>query len=362
MNANHLVRQISAQQNDDANETFVALLQDRIADSLEVRKVELASGILECDIEENVMEDHRPPHHTHKVVYSVPGEGKEKQFFHVTADDAAHAKEQLMDAQPTAKIHKVERIVHEGAGMDAQRRWVRQVAAVGKANPEGTKRVVHRAELKKVARKYFQRYEPHGAEFVERGARFVKDARKSVKMKRDYPSNKFEETELAEGGPTRKHFRQTADLIKQIEHPDKRKEMAQHHASLFAQQNPRFDKSKFMAAAGVDEATLDEVLSSGAKPVSGSPNSNVLTNIRRATQMLRLKNVNPQMAAAAHRDFGKLVAKNPKAPGYMLLRKLAPNKAAQVQNLTQAGVPLGGSLETNPADFNQALQRIKRFK
>lgn len=298
MNANHLVRQVAAQQNDDANETFVALLQDRIADSLEVRKVELASSII-ADMEEET--------------------------------------------------------VNEGAGMDAQRKWVRQVTAVAKAYPEGQKRSINRGELKKAARKYFQRYQPHGAEFVARGAALVRDARKA---------NAVEEETIEEGGPTRKHFRQTAELIKQIEHPEKRKEMATHHASLYAQQNPRFDKAKFMAAAGVSEEVeqVDEVLSSGAKPVSGSPNSNVLTNIRRATQMLRLKNVNPQMAAAAHRDFGKLVAKNPKSPGYMLLRKLAPNKAAQVQNLTQAGVPLGGSLETNPADFNQALQRIKRFK
>jgi hypothetical protein len=46
----------------------------------------------------------------------------------------------------------------------------------------------------------------------------------------------------------------------------------------------------------------------------------------------------------------------------MLMRKLAPNKAIAVQSMTSAGVPLGQSLEANPADFNQVLQRIKRFK
>jgi len=48
--------------------------------------------------------------HTHQVVYTVPGEGKQKQYYHVTADDEAHAREQLMDAEPKAKIHKVEPI------------------------------------------------------------------------------------------------------------------------------------------------------------------------------------------------------------------------------------------------------------
>lgn len=299
--ANHLINALAAQDRDVANTAFDAAIQERISDYLEVRKVELASTIM---------------------------------------DD-----------------------LQEGVGMDAQRRWTRHVSAIGKGyeGSLGRKVSVHRQELKGAARKYFKNMggveNGVGAEYVDRGAKFVKDARKAVK----------EET-LEEGGPTRKHFQQVADLLKNIPDEAKRKELAQHHAGLFKSQNPRFDHKRFFAAAGVNEDTqLDEVLSGGAKqkpvqPSNAMLNRNVMANIRRAVQTLGVKGVNPTMAAAGHRDFGKLVAKNPKAPGYALLRKLAPGKAAAVQSLTQAGVPLGASLEASPQEFNQVVQRIKRFK
>jgi hypothetical protein len=47
-----------------------------------------------------------------------------------------------------------------------------------------------------------------------------------------------------------------ADLIKNIPDEAKRKELAQHHADIFKQQNPRFSHDKFYAAAGVVEAEL----------------------------------------------------------------------------------------------------------
>jgi hypothetical protein len=86
-----------------------------------------------------------------------------------------------------------------------------------------------------------------------------------------------------------------------------------------------------------------------------------MANIRKATQSLGLK-VNANLAAQGHKDFAKLVAKNPKAPGYALLRKLAPAKAQAVQSLSQAGVPLGSALDAHPSEFNQVVQKIKRFK
>lgn len=103
------------------------------------------------------------------------------------------------------------------------------------------------------------------------------------------------------------------------------------------------------------------------QPAGGAPSNaalqrNVLTNLRRAMQTLKIKGVNPTIAASAHKDFGKLVAKNPKAPGHMLLRKLSGQKAQQVQALSQAGVPMGQSLEADPNDFNQVIQRMKRFR
>jgi hypothetical protein len=62
-----------------------------------------------------------------------------------------------------------------------------------------------------------------------------------------------EEEEVVSEGPTRKDFQMVADLIKNAE-PAKKAELAQHHADVFAKQNPRFDKQRFMAACGVDES------------------------------------------------------------------------------------------------------------
>ncbi len=58
---------------------------------------------------------------------------------------------------------------------------------------------------------------------------------------------------------SRKDFRMVADLIKNIPDEAKRKELAQHHADIFKQQNPRFSHDKFYAAAGVvNEAEMAE--------------------------------------------------------------------------------------------------------
>lgn len=54
-------------------------------------------------------------------------------------------------------------------------------------------------------------------------------------------------------GVTRQHFKQVAELLRAIENDEKRAELAQHHADIFAQQNPRFDRNKFFAAVGVDK-------------------------------------------------------------------------------------------------------------
>jgi len=66
-----------------------------------------------------------------------------------------------------------------------------------------------------------------------------------------------EEVELEEA-TTRKDFQMVADLIKGHESADKRKELATHHAGIFAKQNPRFDHAKFMKAAGVNEEVQQE--------------------------------------------------------------------------------------------------------
>jgi hypothetical protein len=68
-----------------------------------------------------------------------------------------------------------------------------------------------------------------------------------------------EEVDLEEA-VSRKDFQMVADLIKTHDSHDKRKELAQHHAEIFHRQNPRFDRSKFMKAANVNESVdqLDE--------------------------------------------------------------------------------------------------------
>ena len=54
---------------------------------------------------------------------------------------------------------------------------------------------------------------------------------------------------------TRKDFRAVAELLKNIPDEAKRKELAHHHADIFKQQNPRFKRDVFLAAAGVTEGS-----------------------------------------------------------------------------------------------------------
>lgn len=67
---------------------------------------------------------------------------------------------------------------------------------------------------------------------------------------------------------SRKDFRMVADLIKNIEDPAKRAELAQHHAPIFKQQNPRFSPEKFYAAVGIDPSLSEEELT--IKPMPGA--------------------------------------------------------------------------------------------
>lgn len=55
--------------------------------------------------------------------------------------------------------------------------------------------------------------------------------------------------ELREG-VSRKHFKEVANTVRSIEDPKKRQEFADHHAAIFAGQNPRFSHEKFHEACG----------------------------------------------------------------------------------------------------------------
>ena len=81
-----------------------------------------------------------------------------------------------------------------------------------------------------------------------------------------YNGMEFEGEEMTlEASVSRKHFQQVADLLKNIPDEAKRKELAMHHASIFKQQNPRFDIARFGQAAGVDlmEISMYEELKGG---------------------------------------------------------------------------------------------------
>jgi hypothetical protein len=57
---------------------------------------------------------------------------------------------------------------------------------------------------------------------------------------------------------TRKDFRAVADLLKEIPDSAKRTELAMHHADIFKEQNPRFKREMFLAAAGVDTTPIEK--------------------------------------------------------------------------------------------------------
>jgi hypothetical protein len=57
---------------------------------------------------------------------------------------------------------------------------------------------------------------------------------------------------------TRKDFRMVADLLKAIPDIAKRTELAMYHADIFKQQNSRFKKEMFLAAAGIDTTPIKD--------------------------------------------------------------------------------------------------------
>ena len=87
------------------------------------------------------------------------------------------------------------------------------------------------------------------------------------------------EDELNEAA-TRKDFRMVADLLKSIPDMAKRTELALYHADIFKQQNSRFKKEMFLAAAGVDTTLIkdgeDEVLVGEAEVGEGNEFSGAL--------------------------------------------------------------------------------------
>ena len=50
---------------------------------------------------------------------------------------------------------------------------------------------------------------------------------------------------------TRKHFVAVATTVAAITDKAKRRRLAEHHAAIFAADNPRFDRSRFLSACNV---------------------------------------------------------------------------------------------------------------
>lgn len=88
----------------------------------------------------------------------------------------------------------------------------------------------------------YDKYEYHSDKADKRKAGVDKAYKKLAK----------EEVESLEEQMTRKHFQQVADVIKAHPDQEKRNELAKHHAEIFKASNPRFDHSRFYAAAGAN--------------------------------------------------------------------------------------------------------------
>lgn len=89
----------------------------------------------------------------------------------------------------------------------------------------------------------------------------IKEKEKSQASKKPQASKKANESAmkpfrsfLLSEEPTRQHFQMVADLLKANPDKKKRLELAKHHADVFAKQNSRFDRKRFMQAADVTEA------------------------------------------------------------------------------------------------------------
>lgn len=65
---------------------------------------------------------------------------------------------------------------------------------------------------------------------------------------------------------TRKHFQEVAKTVAVISDTAKRQEFANHHAKIFAKDNPKFDHKKFHQACGTlhEGAVTEELLKEGA--------------------------------------------------------------------------------------------------
>ena len=84
-----------------------------------------------------------------------------------------------------------------------------------------------------------------------------KDMKSKERKMKDIAGDLAAEEKVYEG-PTRKDFQMVADLLKSVDDPQKKKDLANHHADMFSKQNPRFDRERFLRATGIMEDDVEE--------------------------------------------------------------------------------------------------------
>jgi len=147
-----------------------------------------------------------------------------------------------------------------------------------------------------------------------------------------------EEVEQVDEAVTRKHFQQVADLIKAHDNPGKRKELAQHHAEIFKQQNPRFDHGKFMKACNVNEwkeevEQQDEALIGNQKKIDKNHNGKIDAQ---DFKILRGKKVD-EVLNPSNKTIDTLAGRSKKVPAEAKLDN--SHTSAKTQLKTEAKTP-----------------------
>jgi hypothetical protein len=165
--------------------------------------------------------------HGYKRSKSAPG--STARMFHqhlhrLVGEDTNMTDDSLDEGNVESKHKKNEYIMDQG-----KKRLLRRARRWSTEGPNTLKK--HYASLATKAVKYGRDDE------LRRAGRLQRDEDTTMT---DEPLNEM---------MTRKHFQQVADVIKHVEDPKKRHELAQHHAAIFKASNSRFDHSRFYTAA-----------------------------------------------------------------------------------------------------------------
>lgn len=180
-------------------------------------------------------------------------------------------------------------------------------------------------------------------------------------------TNTLVESQIEEA-VSRKDFRMVADLIKNIEDPAKRAELAQHHAQIFKQQNPRFSPEKFYAAVGIDSSLSEEEIT--IKPMPGASQIVGADGESLGTADPATANVLKQAAAKGTLNLGgQKMAEGKKAkPDFLDVDKDKNKKESfkkAVADKAKKNVKESISLSESPATMQHIISKykneVKRF-